>query len=90
MNSADPITPSRGFGADFTARVRAIGKLAVPVTAARTGMLVLIMVDTAMTGYFSSTELAFYSLGHAVHMVCMLIGVGMLVGTAVLCAQAYG
>jgi MATE family multidrug resistance protein len=90
MNTTDPRTPNRGLTADFFARVGAIGKLAVPVTAARTGMLVLIMVDTAMTGYVSSRELAFYSLGHAVHMVCMLIGVGMLVGTAILCSQAYG
>ena len=82
--------PSRGLAADFAARLRAIAKLAVPVTAARTGMLVLIMVDTAMTGHASSMELAFYGLGHAVHMVCMLIGLGMLVGTAVLCAQAVG
>lgn len=82
--------PRRGLAADFAARVRAIARLAMPVAAARTGMLILIMVDTAMTGHASSTELAFYGLGHAVHMVCMLIGIGMLVGTAVLCAQAVG
>ena len=53
-------------------------------------MLVLVIVDTAMTGHFSTSELAFYSLAHASHMVCMLIGVGMLIGTAVLTAQAVG
>jgi MATE family multidrug resistance protein len=62
----------------------------MPVAVARTGMLVLVIVDTAMTGYFSSAELAYYGLGQAVFMVCMLIGVGMLVGTAVLSAQAVG
>ena len=82
--------PSRGLAADFAARARAIAKLAVPVTAARIGMLVLVIFDTAMTGHASSTELAFYGLGHAVHMVCLLVGIGMLVGTAVLCAQAVG
>ncbi|MDA1097412.1 MAG: MATE family efflux transporter [Proteobacteria bacterium] len=82
--------PSRGLAAEFVGRVRVIAKLAVPITMARAGMLVLIMVDTAMTGHASSTELAFYGLGHAVHMVCLLIGIGMLVGTAVLCAQAVG
>lgn len=90
MNTSRPIMPSRSLAADFADRVRAIAKLAMPVAAARTGMLILIMVDTAMTGHASSTELAFYGLGHAVHMVCMLIGIGMLVGTAVLCAQAVG
>ena len=90
MNTAAPINPSLGLRADFIARVRAIAKLAMPVAVARTGMLVLVIVDTAMVGHFSSTELAYYGLGQAVFMVCMLIGVGMLVGTAVLAAQAVG
>jgi len=90
MNSTTPINPSHGLVADFAARVRIIAKLAMPVAVARTGMLVMVIVDVAMTGHFSSTELAYYGLGQAVYMVCMLIGVGMLVGTAVLCAQAVG
>ncbi len=90
MNTSMPINPSHGLAADFAACVRAITKLAMPVAVARTGMLVLVIVDTAMTGYFSSAELAYYGLGQAVFMVCMLIGVGMLVGTAVLSAQAVG
>ncbi|MDP6872544.1 MAG: MATE family efflux transporter [Alphaproteobacteria bacterium] len=90
MNTSTPINPSHGLAADFAARVRAIAKLALPVTVARTGMLVMVIVDVAMTGHFNSTELAYYGLGQAVYMVCMLIGVGMLVGTAVLCAQAVG
>ena len=90
MNQSSSITPSRGLAADFTARVRVIAKLAAPVTMARLGMIVLIMVDTAMTGHFSTSELTYYSLAQAVHMVCMLIGVGMLIGTAILCAQSVG
>jgi MATE family multidrug resistance protein len=90
MNQLSSITPSRGLAADFTARVRVIAKLAAPVTMARLGMIVLIMVDTAMTGHFSTSELTYYSLAQAVHMVCMLIGVGMLIGTAILCAQSVG
>ncbi len=90
MNRTSPIVPSHGLAADFKARVRAIAKLAAPVTVARLGMLVLVIVDTAMIGHFSTSELAFYSLAQAMHMVCMLIGIGMLIGTAVLCAQAVG
>ena len=90
MNTNTTINPSHGLAADFAARVRVIAKLAMPVAVARTGMLVLVIVDTAMVGHFSSTELAYYGLGQAVFMVCMLIGVGMLIGTAVLCAQAVG
>ncbi len=75
---------------DFAISVRAIAKLAAPVAVARLGMLVMVMVDIAMTGHFGTADLAYYSLAQAVHMVCMLIGVGMLIGTAVLCAQAVG
>jgi MATE family multidrug resistance protein len=90
MNTTTPMGPSPGLAADFAVRVRAIAKLAAPVTAARLGMLVIVMVDIAMTGHFSTIELAYYSLAQAVHMVCMLVGIGMLIGTAVLCAQAVG
>ena len=90
MNKVNLINPSQRLLTDFTSRIYAIVRLAAPVSVARLGMLVLVMVDTAMTGHFSTSELAFYSLAHAVHMVCMLIGVGMLIGTAVLSAQAVG
>ena len=90
MNKTNLINPRHENLVDFRDRIGAITKLAVPVSMARLSMLVLVMVDMAMTGHFATTELAFYSLAHAVHMVCMLIGVGMLIGTAVLSAQALG
>jgi len=90
MNMPSPMTPNQSLVAEFAVQVRVIAKLAAPVSAARLGMVVMVMVDVAMTGHFSSTELAYYSLGQAVHMVCMLIGVGMLIGTAILSAQAVG
>ena len=90
MNKTNLINPRHGNLGDFRDRIGAVTRLAVPVSVARLSMLVLVMVDMAMTGHFATTELAFYSLAHAVHMVCMLIGVGMLIGTAVLSAQALG
>ena len=90
MNKTNLINPRHENLVDFRDRIGAITRLAVPVSMARLSMLVLVMVDMAMTGHFATTELAFYSLAHAVHMVCMLIGVGMLIGTAVLSAQALG
>ena len=90
MNKAHLIANGQRLLTAFASRVYAIAKLAAPVSAGRLGMLALVVADTAMTGHFSTSELAFYSLAHAVHMVCMLIGVGMLIGTAVLTAQAVG
>ncbi|MDP6345739.1 MAG: MATE family efflux transporter [Alphaproteobacteria bacterium] len=80
----------RPSGARFLDRLGAIVRLSVPVTAARIGMLTVVMVDTAMTGHAGNLQLAFYGLAHAIHMVCLLVGAGMLIGTAVLSAQALG
>ena len=90
MNTTTHITLSAGSGGAFFDRVRAIAKLAAPMTVARLGMLVLVMVDIAMTGHFDTIELAYYNLAQAVLMVCMLIGVGMLIGTTIMCALAVG
>lgn len=72
------------------AAVAGIVRLALPVSLSRAGILLLIVVDTAMVGGFSSLELAHYGLANAIQTVLMLVGVGMLIGTAVLCAQALG
>jgi len=65
-------------------------RLGAPVTLSRAAALMLFVVDTAMIGWVSSLELAYFGLANAVQMVMMLIGIGMLVGTAVLTAQALG
>lgn len=65
-------------------------RLGLPVTFARAGALVMVMLDTAMTGRYGSDDLAHYALAHAASMTLMLAGIGMMVGTAVLSAQAQG
>ena len=57
---------------------------------ARLGILLLVAVDTAMTGQFGAVELAHYGLAMAVHVPMILIGIGLLMGTVVLTAQAEG
>jgi len=70
--------------------VRSIVRLAVPITASRLGGLLLITVDIVMLGHVDGTALAYYGLANSLVMVPFLIGVGMLVGIAVLTAQARG
>jgi MATE family multidrug resistance protein len=77
-------------GPGFAREVLAIARLAVPVAGSRIGMLLLVLVDAAMVGRHDSRELAYFGLGNALHLVLLLIGIGMLVGTAVLSAQARG
>lgn len=65
-------------------------KLALPVIISRFGVLTMVVVDTAMTGHFSTTEMAYLGLGSAPMFTLLLVGIGMLVGTAILTAQACG
>lgn len=65
-------------------------RLALPVMVARAGLLVLVAVDTAMTGHAGAVELAHYGLAQAPQLPMMLVGIGLLMGTVVLTAQAEG
>lgn len=65
-------------------------RLALPVMVARAGLLVLVAVDTAMTGHAGAVELAYYGLAQAPQVPMMLVGIGLLMGTVVLVAQAEG
>ena len=75
---------------EFGGHVKSIIRLAVPVVTTRTGILVLVAVDIAMTGRAGELELAYLSIGIAPQILLLLIGIGMLFGTAVLVSQADG
>lgn len=70
--------------------IRRTLQIAVPVMFARMGILLLVTVDTAMTGRMGVEELAWYALAMAPQVPMLLLGVGMLMGTLVLGAQAMG
>lgn len=74
----------------MTGDILRILRLAAPVTVARAGLLLMIAVDTAMSGRAGAADLAFYGIANAAHLVLVLIGVGLLQGTTILTAQAYG
>ena len=57
---------------------------------ARAGLLVMVAVDTAMIGHYSTEHLAFYAAANAIQIVMVLIGVGLLQGTMIFVAQAHG
>ena len=64
--------------------------LALPVMLSRAGIVVLIVVDVAMTGHAGTLELAYYALGNAPQLLILLIGIGAMMGTVILTAQADG
>jgi len=65
-------------------------RLAVPAMLGRAGMLILITVDSVMTGHAGARELAHYGLSLAPFQIIMVIGIGLLAGTPVLIAQRHG
>ena len=57
---------------------------------ARAGVVFMFFVDSLMTGRGGANELAFLGQGLAAQSVMMLISIGLLQGSMVLIAQAYG
>ena len=72
------------------AHLRETVRLAVPVMFARLGVLTIITADTVMSGHASGDDLAWYAVAFAPHIPMLLIGIGLLMGTVVLTAQAIG
>ena len=82
--------PPRPAAQSFAEHIRRTIGLALPVVVARSGVLILTVVDTIMTGRASAAELAYFGLGFAPTIALMLIGLGMLLGVSILTAQADG
>ena len=70
--------------------VRETVKLALPLIAARTGLILMLTVDTVMTGRLGGEELAFLAVGISPQITLMLVAIGALQATVVLTAQAIG
>lgn len=65
-------------------------RLAVPVMLARAGLFVMISVDSIMTGRAGAATLAHYAISLAPQVTLLVLGIGLLIGTVVLTAQADG
>ena len=65
--------------------------LAVPAGITRIGVVGLGVVDTAMVGHFATKDLAWLNLANQTFVMFLLVvGMGMMAGTTVLTANAYG
>jgi len=78
--------PPRRLLAEIAETVR----LALPIIVARTGLLTMVAVNTMMLGRVGAEEMAFFSLGMSPHIPVMLVGIGLVMGTMVMTAQAMG
>lgn len=67
-----------------------LARLAGPIVVSRSGFLMLALADTVMTGRYNTAELAYLSIGMGVVMPLLLTTIGMIMGTLVLTANAFG
>lgn len=65
-------------------------RLAVPVMLARAGLVIIITVDTVMSGAAGGDTLAYYGASLGPHITMLTIGIGLLTGTVVFTAQMAG
>lgn len=65
-------------------------RLALPVMISRAGVLTMVLIDTIMVGRYSATELAYQGIGWAPVVVLTTTGIGLLMGTMVVVANALG
>ena len=74
----------------FRDHIRLTLALAWPVVISRSGLMIMVSTDVAMTGHAGQNELAWLSIAMATQITLMLVGIGMMFGTMVLTAQAHG
>ncbi len=65
-------------------------KLALPVMFSRAGILIMVAVDTAMSGHAGAEQIGFYSIGVAPMIPLVVVSIGLLTATMVMTAQAHG
>ncbi len=70
--------------------VRQTVQLAIPVMLARCGFIIMVTVDTIMTGQVSAEILAHYGISMAPHITVLVVGIGLMAATSILSAQAAG
>lgn len=65
-------------------------KLAWPVVVTRTGIMTMELIDIVMVGQYATSELAYLSIGIMPYMPVFLVLLGLVMGTVVVTATAFG
>ena len=90
MTSVRTRQPARPPAASLREHIVRTLRLAGPVIATRCGLLIMVTVDTVMTGRAGSGELAYLAAAFAPHITLMVTGIGFLAGAVILVSQADG
>ena len=65
-------------------------RLAPGIVLARSGIVIMILVDTIIVGRYSSTELGYFAIGNSIVQPIIVTSLGLILGTLVLTASNYG
>ena len=82
--------PAMGSASSFGHHLQRTVALALPVTLARAGLVVMMTVDTLFAGRAGKDELAFLGISMSPLLIMVTAGAGIMVGALVLTAQAHG
>lgn len=91
--SAAPVTRRAvrsGLARRLAPHLRDLIRQAVPVVLARSGVMLLALVDTIVVGRFAADELAVLGLALTLVTVLLLVGIGLMMGTLVVTATEFG
>jgi len=86
---AKPTAPPPGFDR-WRRHVAEMLRLAPVIVLARSGMFLVILVDTVMVGRYSAVELGYMSMGMSLVQPLVVTSIGLIMGTLVLSANAFG
>ena len=90
MQSNPPVHAENWLKQRLARHLSEVLRLSWPVIVARSGIMTMALVDTIMVGRFSTTELAYLSIGLMPFMPVFLIMLGMVMGTVVMTSTAFG
>lgn len=90
MTAAGDEAREQPFGVRLWAQLHALAKLSGPVMLSRAGILTMAIVDIAMVGRYSTTELGYASLGTALFVPIMVTGIGLQIGLVAIVAREFG
>ncbi len=74
----------------FQHETRELLRLAVPVIVSQLGQVGMTTADTILVGPLGATPLAAAGLGHAIHMLGVVVAMGIIFGIGPLVSQAFG
>jgi len=89
-NQAPDLPPEVWLAARLKRHIGEMARLSGPIVINRLGILMIVTTDIVMVGRYSTAELAFQAIGLATIIPILLGGLGLVMGTLVVTAKAYG